>query len=192
MGYGTNSEANTLSVGLSNSNNYKLLGSDGKIPAERLPFEGDVLTNTATGENSVSTGGAVADGTYSLAIGLGANAGNTSIALGRAANASTGSGVAIGTASTVGGGATAVGTASQASAEYSVAIGLGSAASATRAIQIGEGTNSEANTLSVGLSNSNNYKLLGSDGKIPAERLPVARIPVGSETATSYASIWVE
>ena len=216
LGYGTNSEAKTLSVGLDEQNNYKLLGIDGKIPAERLP--NGILANTAAPEgfstipaapagprsvalgsnaqalenNAVAVGYNVQAAQGALAIGLGANAGNTSIALGQAANASTGSGVAIGVSSTVGGGATAVGTASQASAEYSVAIGLGSAASAERAIQIGQGTNSEANTLSVGLSDSNNYKLLGSDGKIPAERLPVARIPVGSATATSYASIWVE
>ncbi len=175
LGYGSNNEANTLSVGLSTTNNYKLLGSDGKIPAERLPFEGDVLTNTATGSDSFSTGDAnVASAERAVAIGSTASAGNTSVALGQGADASASSGVAIGMASTAKAGATAVGTASQASAEYSVAIGLGSAASATRAIQIGEGTNREASTLSVGFGSGKNYKLLGSDGKIPAERLPAA------------------
>ena len=219
LGDGTNSEANTFSVGFDGTNNYKLLGSDGKIPAERLPFEGDVLTNTATGSGSFSTGDAnVASADRAVAIGSTANAGNTSIALGHGADASAGGGVAIGTLSTakagamavganatadavastvigsgasatgngsgsvaIGGGvsttgrnAVAVGASSQASAEYSVAIGSGSTASATRAIQLGDGTNSEANTFSVGLDGTNNYKLLGSDGKIPADRLPVA------------------
>ena len=198
LGTGENSEANTFSVGLSDTANYKLLGADGKIPVERLP--NGILANTAAsegfstipaapagprsvalgsnaqalGDNAVAVGYNVRAAQGALAIGLGANAGNTSIALGQAADASTGSGVAIGMASTVGGGATAVGTASQASAEYSVAIGSRSAASATRAIQIGQGTNSEANTLKVGLSDMTNVKLLGSDGKIPAERLPAA------------------
>lgn len=193
LGYGTNSEAKTLSVGFGTTSNYKLLGSDGKIPAERLPFTGDVLTNTATGSNSFSTGDAnAASADRAVAIGSTASAGNSSIALGYGADASASTGVAIGVGSTAEGGSTAVGAVSRTSAENSVAIGFGSAASATRAIQIGQGTNSEANTLSVGLDGTNNYKLLGSDGKIPAERLPVARIPVGSETATSYASIWVE
>lgn len=191
LGYGENSEANTLSVGLSTSNNYKLLGSDGKIPAERLPFEGDVLTNTATGSNSFSTGGATAVSVSS------------SVALGNAANASAGAAVAVGVSSgasakmatalgttaraegqsslAVGGqsqatklGSTAVGPSTSSTGTGAVALGGAAKSSADYAIQLGAGTNSEANTLSVGLSETTNYKLLGSDGKIPAERLPVA------------------
>ena len=184
LGYGENSEANTLSVGLSTSNNYKLLGSDGKIPVERLP--NGILANTAASEgfstipaapagprsvalgsnaqalenNAVAVGYNVQAAQGALAIGLSANAGNASIALGQGANAPMNGGVAIGVTSNAERGATAVGASAKASAAGS--------------IQLGRGTNSEANTLSVGLSDSNNYKLLGSDGKIPAERLPAA------------------
>ena len=223
LGAGTNSEANTLSVGLSTSNNYKLLGSDGKIPAERLPFEGDVLTNTATGSASFSTGGAnaatsnnsiaIGPGTTSVeesvaigsgasnkqsnsvAIGYTANSGHSGeVAIGNAASTSGYDSTAIGYNSVTKGNATAVGSRSEAAATSSTALGYSAKTQqgATFAIQLGTGTNSEANTFSVGLDGTNNYKLLGSDGKIPAERLPVARIPVGSETSTSYASIWVE
>ena len=177
LGYGTNSEANTLSVGLGNSNNYKLLGSDGKIPAERLPFEGDVLTNTATGTDSFSTGGAnVTTGDLSLAIGVDAATGlSGEVAVGNAAKAGGYGSVAVGQISdATGGNAVAVGQNSLADSMNSTAVGQGAKSTATYAIQLGAGTNNEANTLSVGLSNSNNYKLLGSDGKIPAERLPAA------------------
>ena len=207
LGTGTNSEANTLSVGLDGTNNYKLLGSDGKIPAERLPFTGDVLTNTATGNASFSTGNAspasagsaVAIGEIATvqnggtAIGYLTSSGVSGVALGARASSNKMGGVSMGAQSAVEGDrGIAVGTGAQSAGESSISIGTGAGALSDYAIQLGRGTNSEANTLSVGLGNSNNYKLLGSDGKIPAERLPVARIPVGSETSTSYASIWVE
>ena len=177
LGDGTNSEANTLSVGLSGANNYKLLGSDGKIPAERLPFTGDVLTNTATGSNSVSTGGAnVTTGSLSLAIGVDAATGSSGeVAVGAAATSGGYSSVAVGNAAdATGGNAVAVGQNSLADSMNSTAVGQGAKSTATYAIQLGAGTNSEANTFSVGLGSGKNYKLLGSDGKIPADRLPVA------------------
>ena len=52
LGPGSNSLANTFSVGLSEENNYTLLQADGIIPTERLAVggnTGDVLTRTATG-----------------------------------------------------------------------------------------------------------------------------------------------
>ena len=189
LGAGTNSEANTLSVGLSDSNNYKLLGSDGKIPAERLPFEGDVLTNTATGSGSVSTGGADPV-SAEKAVGLGylANGSGTGVvAIGRETLASGVNSVGIGSwAEASGPAAISIGDSSAATKSSSIAIGDGALASGEssiaigdaavtygdRSIQLGYGSNNEANTLSVGLSTTNNYKLLGSDGKIPAERLP--------------------
>ncbi len=161
LGYGTNNEANTLSVGLSVDNNYKLLGSDGKIPVERMPFEGTVVTNT--NPSGFAIGGA--DGGYNgFAIGVAANGGGYGVAVGPGSSAD----------------------------NYSVSVGR-NAKSSNGGIQIGTGTNSEDNTLSIGLSSSNNYKLLGSDGKIPSERLPAAMIPVGSSTSpTSYATFWIE
>lgn len=177
LGDGTNSEANTLKVGLSGTANYKLLGSDGKIPAERLPFTGDVLTNTATGSNSVSTGGAnVTTGGSSLAIGVDAATGSSGeVAVGAAATSGGYSSVAVGNvADATGGNAVAVGQNSLADSMNSTAVGQGAKSTATYAIQLGAGTNSEANTFSVGLGSGKNYKLLGSNGKIPADRLPAA------------------
>lgn len=217
LGKGTNSEANTLSVGLSETTNYKLLGSDGKIPAERLPFEGDVLTNTATGSGSFSTGdadvasaeGAVAIGSGSVAwtqgVAIGTNAvtnsggemaigyntetdnydaiaigdmaksmGGNSIAIGSRTKANGLSGTAVGHSAEAGASAAAFGGGASALATGAVALGGTAKSQADYAIQLGAGTNSEANTLSVGLDGTNNYKLLGSDGKIPAGRLPVA------------------
>lgn len=177
LGDGTNTEANTFSVGLSNSNNYKLLGSDGKIPAERLPFEGDVLTNTATGTDSFSTGGAnVTTGGSSLAIGVDAATGSSGeVAVGAAATSGGYSSVAVGNvADATGGNAVAVGQNSLADSMNSTAVGQGAKSTATYAIQLGAGTNSAANTFSVGLGSGKNYKLLGSNGKIPADRLPAA------------------
>lgn len=191
LGAGINSEANTLSVALGDANNYKLLGSDGKIPAERLPFTGDVLTNTATGSNSVSTGGAVsvsaekavglgylADGSGTGAIAIGREtlaSGVNSVGIGSWAEASGPAAISIGDSSAATKNSSiAVGNGASASGESSIAIGDAAVTSGDGSIQLGYGTNSEANTFSVGLGNSNNYKLLGSDGKIPAERLPVA------------------
>lgn len=189
LGAGTNSEANTLSVGLSDANNYKLLGSDGKIPAERLPFEGDVLTNTATGSYSFSTGNAspasagsaVAIGenatvqNVGTAIGYLTSSGVSGVALGARASSNKIGGVSVGSESAVEGDrGIAVGTGAQSAGDSSISIGVGAGALSNYAIQLGAGTNSEANTFSVGFGSGKNYKLLGSDGKVPADRLPVA------------------
>ena len=171
------------------------------LDAKQDKIEGEVLTNTATGTNSFSTGGAVpVSGEAAAAIGVGATAKTAAIAIGKDASAydysvalgeaakTIGNGsVSVGLNSTAGDEAVAIGGETDAS-QNSVALGVNSSVSAIGgtalghnakvtaidAIQLGEGTNSEANTLSVALSDANNYKLLGSDGKIPAERLPVA------------------
>lgn len=48
LGKGTNSTANTFSVGLSNSLNVRLLNSDGTIPGERMALQGTGAPTTAT------------------------------------------------------------------------------------------------------------------------------------------------
>lgn len=63
----------------------------------------------------------------------------------------------------------AIGFASNAQGEKSVAIGYGTIAAKTNSIQLGTGNNNEAKTLYVGFDTSN-YKLLDSDGTIPAAR----------------------
>ena len=61
------------------------------LDAKQDKLEGEVLTNTATGSGSFSTGDAnVASADGAVAIGSAANAGNTSIALGQRADASIG------------------------------------------------------------------------------------------------------
>ncbi len=219
LGQGSNTQAKTFNVGFGASANYKLLGSDGKIPTERMPD--GLLTNTATGAGSFSTGGAIpvtvehgsAIGVNSsakasgVAVGfdayghfggtaIGAEAKSNSydgIAIGRNAVSEGGYNVVIGTGAK---GTTnnllSIGYYSESTESGAIAIGNRAKATAKDAIQLGTGTNSEANTFSVGLADNNNYKLLGSDGKIPTERLPNVVIPVGGPNATTYAGIWIE
>lgn len=81
------------------------------------------------------------------------------------------SGVAVGSSSGTESYGTAIGKSSQAG-YYGVGVGGSAISSANYAIQIGRGTNSTANTMNVGLSNTLNVQLLDADGKIPMERLP--------------------
>ena len=48
LGKGTNSTANTLSVGLKDNLNVQLLGANGKIPGERMSLQGTSAPDTAT------------------------------------------------------------------------------------------------------------------------------------------------
>lgn len=108
------------------------------------------ISNSSTYGYCVSIGyGATPNSTYATNIGYSSHAGNYGSTLG--CNSS-------------------------ASGTHSVAIGSNSTASTAYSIQIGQGTNSTANTLSVGLSSSNNYQLLNSSGKIPNERLNLTAI----------------
>lgn len=135
-----------------------------------------LLDNKATGTDSVGIGtGITSTDNNSVAIGKSAQTGgNNAVAVGQSSKATYGSSTAIGSsAQATASAANALGTSAQATGTGSLAVGYGSKASATYAIQIGYGTNSTANTLSVGLSASNNYTLMTSDGKIPADRLPI-------------------
>lgn len=126
------------------------------------------LTNTATGSNALTILGTAA--TSSSAINIGRNSsvsGTLAIAIGDYASASSTS-VAIGDSSS--------------SSSYGVAIGHNARATANYGIQLGQGANSEANSFYVGTSSSNNWKLLGSDGKIPDGRLPIATSVSSSST----------
>lgn len=77
---------------------------------------------------------------------------------------------------------TAVGHQARATGQYSSSLGAYAYATAASAIQLGYGTNSEANSFYVSTSASNNWKMLGSDGKIPAARLPIATSVSSSST----------
>lgn len=130
------------------------------------------LENTATGSKAFSTGGATATIEDALAIGVGASAyGIESTVVGT--NASVGDySVAMGAYAQAEQLSVAVGQSATAGDVGAVAIGETAIANGTNAIQLGGGVNGTPNTFSVGLGAGKNYKLLGSDGKIPSERLP--------------------
>ena len=180
IGPGLNSTNNTLSVGFilssNDTYNYRLLdGTTGKIPDDRLnttiartsqiptvdqTYDGTssnaqsgvaiagakFIQNASTNPTSISIGG-VSSTALSLNIGGGSHVyADYSTALG--------AGSAVGEQGTEG-----------------IAIGHGTLANQNYSIQLGKGTNNEANSFYVGLSGADNYKLLGSDGKIPDDRL---------------------
>lgn len=87
---------------------------------------------------------------------------------------------------------TAVGFNSQATGMTSAAIGAYTKATARCAVQIGAyGTNSEANSVYMSTSDSNNWKLLGNDGKIPNERINIDTTATsGSTNAISSGAVY--
>jgi hypothetical protein len=132
------------------------------------------LTNTATGTNNALALFGTATGSKDIAIGDGSQtSGGNGVAVGASAKATYGSSTAVGSsAQATASAANAFGTSAQATNAGATALGYAAKATAAYAIQLGYGTNSTANTLSVGLSSSNNYRLLDSDGTIPGGRVP--------------------
>lgn len=152
------------------------------------------LQNTATVDSSLTILGSPSSQINTINIGKGSSVTSySSVAIGRSAQGGENT-ISIGyEAGRDGRGisSVAIGTSSTAAATESMAIGANASiyANATRgiaigynahatggayAIQLGYGYNTTANTFSVGLSNSNNYRLLESDGTIPSARLPIA------------------
>lgn len=161
------------------------------------------LVNTATGTNSVSTGGASA-ATYddSIVIGRYAKTSTRGVSLGHSANSGLNTQVyyttSIGAYSRASNtSATALGYNAQATGANSIVLcgsnySTPASATATHSIQLGYGTNSTANTFSVGLSETDNYQLLSSNGTIPADRLPNAINKYSSmPTAASTNEGWI-
>ena len=99
------------------------------------------------------------------------NSAHNTVAIGYAAYCPSYSGVAVGTNTWGGYMATAVGGSAKATNEGAVAIGIEAEASSNYSIQLGKGTNSEANSLYIGVAQAYNYKLLGIDGLIPDARI---------------------
>ena len=159
IGKGTNSTANTMSVGLSDSLNVQLLDASGKIPAERLPDDIGGTDLTGCLKNTTNT---------DLASLVVVPEGATVVQSGAVSQ------VAFGTNSLTlsGSGATAFGGYTKAQGNKTTALGFGAKATAVSAIQIGNGTNTTANTMNVALSDSLNVTLLDASGKIPDARLP--------------------
>ena len=128
-----------------------------------------ILGNAATvGQDNLNIGqSSTVEGPRSTAIGVSARSWYPdATALGCAAKADKEKAIAIGSGANVS--VNGAGT-------YGVAIGYGATVTAGGAIQIGGNgrTNSESGTLCIG-SGNNNYKLLDSNGTIPADRLPNA------------------
>ena len=186
IGDGLNENNYSLAVGfgvISNERkNYQLLdGTTGLIPDARLstniartsqlPVIDSALSTTSTNgvQNNLITNALndkVDKNKYKIVIGSGTRDGMSNYGVLIGAEAKN-----YGLANTVIGSVAAeAGTSSQ-NVNYAIAIGAGAHTHGHYAIQIGYGDNSEANSFYVGLSNSNNYKLLGSDGKIPDDRL---------------------
>ena len=82
---------------------------------------------------------------------------------------------------------TAVGSFATVTVTDACAYGYNAQAKATYAIQIGRGTNNTANTFSVGLSSSDNYRLLNSDGTVPTARLTKVNTTI-TLTAADWSS----
>ena len=125
--------------------------------------------NKASGSNAISIGGSIRDtsGQYSLRIGYNARQ--------------------VSTYDLTGNYGIGIGYNAYTTNQYGIAIGANASVKADYGIQLGRGSNTEANTLYVGLSSSSNYKLLNADGTIPASRL--AEIMIVSDTAPTTATV---
>lgn len=144
------------------------------------------LTNTATGTSSLTVLGTVATDNYATNIGKNSQAKDNSVAIGYSAQAQYGSSVAVGRGSQArasnsiaigyssdcnGSQGVAIGYSASITSSYAVSIGYLAQAKKSYAIQLGKGTNNEANSFYVGTSDTNNWKMLGSDGLIPDARI---------------------
>jgi hypothetical protein len=151
---------NALQNTATGTNSLTLLGTPNTSFQEAINIgDGSKVTN---GRGVAIGHSAQVSGEYATAIGgwFAKAEGESSIAIGDPAQATTARAIAIGNNA-------------KAQSLDSIAIGKSAVVSgfANNAIQLGPGTNSTANTISVGLSNANNYRLLNSDGTIPKERL---------------------
>lgn len=151
------------------------------------------LVNQGTGTDSVGIEG-TASGNKSIAI-KGTATGSNGIAIGYSSQSAVNSdNISIGSYSNSSNAGIALGYNTAAiNGTYPVAIGYNAQAKGNYVIQLGWGTNTKANTFCVGLSNSNNYRLLESDGTIPNARL-TDDTPADGEVltydSTSSKAVW--
>ena len=149
-----------------------------------IPTVDQTYSSSSTSTNALSHKAVVdakflqntATGSFSISILGGGTTSNGSINIGQFSNILGSYNIAIGNNSGV-----------SLNAQYSIALGSAANTSANYAIQLGRGTNSEANSFYVGLSDSNNYKLLSSDGTIPNTRLNVMTGADGTNAGTKGA-----
>ena len=131
------------------------------------------LVNTATGTNGIGVV-ATTSGIRSVVIGGNDNGAGDDVIIGYGASVSnrfaTDSVIIGKNSSASGGNNTVVGNNSTASAANAIVVGRNGKATGAGAFQFGAGTNGDAHTVKFFI-NGQNYKLLDSDGTIPADRL---------------------
>ncbi len=142
---------------------YSSSSTSTNVLSHKAIADSKFLQNTATGSFSISILG-------------GGTTSNGSINIGQFSSILGSNDIAIGNNSAV-----------SLNAQYSIAIGSAANTNANYAIQLGKGINSEANSFYVGLSDSDNYKLLSSDGTIPNTRLNVMTGADGTNAGTKGA-----
>jgi len=121
------------------------------------------------------------------------NSAHNAVAVGYNSIARDFGGVAIGTHAKSYNNGASVGGSAEATGSKAVAVGYSAKAQSSYSIQIGQGTNTEVNSLYVGTSSSNNYKMLDDTGLIPDARIStnIARtsaIPSAYGAGLSYIS----
>ena len=138
-----------------------------------------LVWNLSTEANSLTIFGTPTTYTGNINIGLQTEASDFACtAIGPVAKATGGYNVALGAYST-------------ASGNHALAIGAGmnankgARATGAYSIQLGNGLNSTANSLSVGLSENDNYQLLKANGAIPFDRLKEIMIEGASAPSTA-------
>lgn len=144
-------------------------GTGINISSDVISVTSPTLTNTATGSNSITILGTATSYGNGINIGYGSQSFTNCVAIGANAKATANPAVAIGELS-------------EATGMFSIALGEMAKAKATGATQIGYGTNNEENSVYMATGYSNNWKMLGSDGKIPSGRLPIATSVSSSST----------
>lgn len=153
---GTNAGTSGLAPAPAATDNTKFLRGDATWA--------DALTNTATGNNSLTVGGTASTTSNNVNIGVSSTIGTYSYGntvVGYFANSYGQYGVAVGSGAAV-------------SKTHGISIGQGATSSGKGAIQIGKGTNSTDGTLQVTLTtdgtNFTDYQFLDSSGEIPSGR----------------------
>lgn len=181
------------------SNSLTILGSGGNINSGSINIGPGSNINNGTGCTALGYN-AQTRNNYGVAVGYEAYASGNAVCIGYptvtingrkgATNSNT---IAIGQSTVGSSDSIAIGVATVYGSS-SIAIGRATTGSgANYAIQLGYGSNNTSNTFSVGLSTSNNYRLLNSDGTIPGERMALqgTEAPTTS-TAGSIGQFYVD
>jgi hypothetical protein len=167
-----------VDTGLSDKQDSLTAGTGIDITNDTISVVSPTLINTATQARSITILGTAATNNRTINIGYD-SLGNwsDSVIIGGSAKPTGECAVAIGNTAEAYYYSTALGYGAKVKGQHSIAIGQSAIVDTDvyGAIQIGYGTNTEAKSLNIGFWDSTtpvNYKLLGSDGKIPSARIP--------------------